>query len=634
MPDPATTTYLGLPGYAYLWVLTLLSCSLFGRQVLRYIHVLREARKENRWDNPARRLQLFAGNVLGQRRLLTEPLAGAAHFVIFWAFVLFAVSFAWNLVRGLLPFLRIPWADEIRGVGLALELFAVLGLIALAVVAVRRYIFTPPHLERSVDATIILALITLVLISSLSMQILRVRAPELSLVLWWVHMVTVLGFLAYLPYSKHLHLLAAPFGVFFGSLRTGGMPSASEGAAMRQDFTWRQLFSGLACAECGRCDRVCPSVGSGYALSPKVLMRQVKDAVRTSNGRQEPVPLLGSAVKPEEIWACTTCYACMERCPVFNEHLPVVIEMRRYLVLQGQADHRLQETLSHLARYGNSFGASPRARAKWTQGLGFRIKDARKEPVDYLWFVGDYASFDPRVIPSTRAMARVLDFAGVNFGILYEDEQNAGNDLRRIGEEGLFEMLSEKNQKSLALARFKQVVTTDPHTYNALKNEYPAIGGDRRVIHSTELLAQLFRAGILPVRYGVGHTLTYHDPCYLGRYNEILQAPRRVLGELGATLLELPRNRKNSYCCGAGGGRIWMEDTAGIKERPAENRVREAASLPGVHTLVVTCPKDLVMFQDAIKTTGLEGQLFVKELSDLVAQAVGMVERSVAHAAA
>jgi len=634
MLDPATTTYFGLPGYAYLWALTLSSFSLFGRQVLRYINVLREARRETRWDNPARRLKLFVVNVLGQRRLLTEPLVGAAHFVIFWAFVLFAVSFAWNLVRGLLPFLPIPWADDIRVIALALELFAVLGLVALAVVAVRRYIFTPPRLERSIDATIILALIALVLVSSLSMQLLKHRAPEFSLGLWWVHMVTVLGFLAYLPYSKHLHLLAAPFGVFFGSLRPGGMPSASEGASMRQDFTWRQLFSGLACAECGRCDHVCPSVGSGHALSPKVLMREVKDAVRASNGRQKPVPLLGDRVKPEEIWACTTCYACMERCPVFNEHLPLLIEMRRYLVLQGQVEHRLQETLSHLARYGNSFGASPRARAKWTQGLGFRIKDARKEPVDYLWFVGDYASYDPRVIPATRAMARVLEFAGVSFGILYEDEQNAGNDLRRIGEEGLFEMLSEKNQKSLASARFRQIVTTDPHTYNVLKNEYPAIGRDRRVIHSTELLAKLFRAGKLPVRHSLGQTVTYHDPCYLGRYNEVLEAPRRVLGELGATLLELPRNRKNSYCCSAGGGRIWMEDTPGVKERPAENRVREAASLPGVHTLVVTCPKDLVMFQDAIKTTGLERQLFVKELSELVAQAMGMMERSESHVAA
>lgn len=634
MLDPATTTYFGLPGYAYLWALTLLSCSLFGRQVMRYINVLREARGETRWDNPARRLKLFVANVLGQRRLLNEPLVGAAHFVIFWAFVLFAVSFAWNLVRGLFPFLPIPWADEIRGIALALELFAVLGLVALGVVAVRRYIFTPPRLEKSFDATVILALIALVLVSSLSMQLLKRRAPELSLASWWVHMVTVLGFLAYLPYSKHLHLLAAPFGVFFGSLGADGMPSASEGAALRQDFTWRQLFSGLACAECGRCDRVCPSVGSGYALSPKVLMRQMKDAVRIPNGRQKPVPLLNERVKPEEIWACSTCYACTERCPVFNEHLPVLIEMRRYLVLQGQVEHRLQESLSHLSRYGNSFGASPRARAKWTQNLGFRIKDARKEPVEYLWFVGDYASYDPRVIPATRAMARVLEFAGVNFGILYEDEQNAGNDLRRVGEEGLFEVLSEKNQKSLASARFKKIVTTDPHTYNALKNEYAKFSGDGHVLHSTELLAHLFRASMLPLRHTFEQKMTYHDPCYLGRYNEVFDAPRRVLGELGATLVELPRNRNNSYCCGAGGGRIWMEDTPGIHERPAENRVREAASLPGVHTLVVACPKDLVMFQDAIKTAGLERHLVVRELSEMVAQAMGLVERSESHVAA
>lgn len=634
MPDPATTTYFGLPGYACLWVLTLLSFLLFGRQLLRYVRVLREARRETRWDTPARRLKLFVVNVLGQRRLLMEPLAGTAHLVIFWSFVLFAVSFAWNLVHGLLPFLPIPWADELPGIAVALEVFAVLGLVALTVVAVRRYIFTPPRLERSFDATLILALIALVLVSSLCMQLLKVRAPEFSLAFWWLHMVAVLGFLAYLPYSKHLHLLAAPFGVFFASLRSNGMPSASEGASLRNDFTWRQLFSGLACAECGRCDRVCPSVGSGYALSPKVLMRQLKDAVRISNGWQKPVPLLGGAVKPEEIWACTTCYACMERCPVFNEHLPVLMEMRRYLVLQGQLEHRLQETLSYLARYGNSFGASPRARAKWTQGLGFRIKDARKEPVEYLWFVGDYASYDPRVIPATRALAHVLEFAGVNFGILYEDEQNAGNDLRRVGEEGLFEELSEKNQKSLGSANFKRILTTDPHTYNVLKNEYAVFNGDGRVVHSTELLAQLFRAAKLPVRHSLAQTVTYHDPCYLGRYNGVFDAPRRVLGELGATLIELPRNHKNSYCCGAGGGRLWMEDIPGIKERPAENRVREAVILEGVHTLVVTCPKDRVMFQDAVKTTGLEGQLVVKELSELVAQAMGLMERSESHVAA
>jgi Fe-S oxidoreductase len=634
MPDPATTTYFGVPGYAYLWALTLLSFSFFARQALRYIDVLREARPENRWNNFPRRLKLFVVNVLGQRRLLQEPVVGAAHFVIFWAFVLFAGSFAWNLIRGLLPFLPIPWADDIHGIALALELFAVLGLAALGVAAVRRYVFPPPRLEQSFDAALILGLIALVLVSFLSMQILKGRARELFIAAWWTHMVTVLGFLAYLPYSKHLHLLAAPFGVFFTSLQTGGMPTASEGAALRKDFTWRQLFSGLACAECGRCDRVCPSVASGYPLSPKVLMRQVKEVVRMPGGGQQGTRLLGDIVKPEEVWACTTCYACMERCPVFNEHVPALIEMRRHLVLQGQLDHRLEETLRHLSRYGNSFGASPRARARWTERLGFRIKDARKEPVDYLWFTGDYAAYDPRVIPATRAMARVLECAGVSFGILYEDEQNAGNDLRRIGEEGLFEMLSERNQKSLASARFQQIVTTDPHTYHVLKNEYPKIGQRRRVLHSTELLVQLFQAARLPVPLRREPRLTYHDPCYLGRYNGIFEAPRRVLSWLGSTVVELPRNRNSSYCCGAGGGRIWMEDMPGIRERPAENRVREAAQLEGVRTLVVTCPKDLVMFQDAIKTTGLEKKLVVKEISELVVQAIGLVERSESNVAA
>jgi heterodisulfide reductase subunit C len=271
----------------------------------------------------------------------------------------------------------------------------VLGLIALAVVAVRRYIFTPPRLERSIDATIILALITLVLVSSLSMQLSKHRAPELSLAFWWVHMVTVLGFLAYLPYSKHLHLLAAPFSVFFSSLRTGVVPAASEGASLRQDFTWRQLFSGLACAECGRCDRVCPCVSGGYALSPKVLMRQVKDAVQTSNGRQKPGSLLGNAVKPEEIWACTTCYACMERCPVFNEHLPVLIEMRRYLVLQGQVERRLQETLSHLALLR---GREPNGRKIWVSRLRTRARNPST-------ICGSWAITPPTIPGSSRRRA-------------------------------------------------------------------------------------------------------------------------------------------------------------------------------------------------------------------------------------
>ena len=295
-------------------------------------------------------------------------------------------------------------------------------------------------------------------------------------------------------------------------------------------------------------------------------------------------------------------------------------------------DKSLQEALKNLNRYGNSFGAPPRARPKWTQQLDFPVKDARKEPVQYLWFVGDYASYDPRVNAATCAAARVFHKAGLDFGILADGEQNSGNDVRLVGEEGLFESLQEKNLKALGRAQFQEIVTTDPHSFQVLKHEYPAseVGqasslpqNARTVRHHTQLLSDLVLEGKLPLRKKLNMKVTYHDPCYLGRYNAIFNAPRRVLAALGLQLVEMPRNRTYSYCCGAGGGRIWMEDPPVFKERPAVSRVLEAAALNGVHTLVVVCPKDLVMFQDAIKTAGLEDRLEVKELSELVEQAMG-----------
>jgi Fe-S oxidoreductase len=606
-----------MPDALYLWILTLAAFSLFGYRVYRYIEVLSDARGEKRWDHLGQRFKRVLVHVLGQRRLIEEPLIGVPHLVIFWAFVVFATSFFWNLARGLFPFLPIPFADQVPWMRLALEVFGVLGLVALAVAAVRRYVFPPDRLEKSGDAAIILGLIGIVLISSLAGQWSGWRA------MWWVHMVTVLGFLAYLPYSKHLHLLAAPFSVFFGSLRRGSVPASSTGASRRQEFTWRQLFSGLACAECGRCDRSCPSFQGGFALSPKMLMHHMKELVRGSGNGYNGTRFVGEVVKREEIWACTTCLACMQRCPVMNEHVPVLIEMRRHLVGEGDMDKSLQEALKNLNRYGNSFGAPPRARAKWTQQLDFQIKDARKEPVQYLWFVGDYASYDPRVNAATCAAARVFHKAGLDFGILGDSELNSGNDVRLAGEEGLYEILQEKNLKAFGRARFEEIITTDPHSFQVLKHEYPATNGGRPVRHHTQLQSDLILQGELPLRKKLRKKITYHDPCYLGRYNAIFNAPRRVIAALGLELVEMPRNRTYSYCCGAGGGRIWMEDPPVFKERPAVSRVREAAELEDVCTLVVVCPKDLVMFQDAIKTTGLEGRLEVSELSELVEQAMG-----------
>jgi len=326
-------------------------------------------------------------------------------------------------------------------------------------------------------------------------------------------------------------------------------------------------------------------------------------------------------VSAAELWACTTCGACEEVCPVFIEQPRAIVDLRRFLVSQGQIDKGLQDALGSLNRYGNSFAKSDRMRARWTQGLEPKVKDARKEEVDYLWFVGDYASYDPRVVEPTRIAARLFQRAGLSFGILYEAERNAGNDVRRVGEEGLYELLKDKNQQALCAAKFKAILTTDPHTLNALKNDY-CLDSGVKVRHYTEVLDELIQQGRLAAKPRLTGRVTYHDPCYLGRYNGIYEPPRRILRALGVELVEMPRHRERSFCCGAGGGRVWIEDTPGVRERPAEGRVREAAALPGVTTMVVACPKEIGMFGDAVKTTGNEGKLVIRDIAELIAEAL------------
>jgi Fe-S oxidoreductase len=307
--------------------------------------------------------------------------------------------------------------------------------------------------------------------------------------------------------------------------------------------------------------------------------------------------------------------ACVQTCPVGIEHVGTIVQLRRSLVEAGDMDPTLQTALQNLAGQGNSFGKSARMRARWTKPLDERIKDARKEPVKYLWYVGDYASYDERLAENSRLLAALLTRAGVDFGILYEDEWNSGNDVRRVGEEGLFDLLVEHNVEALAKAQFEEIFTTDPHTLNALRNEYPARGAAYPVRHYTELLADLIESGALPVE-PLNLKVTYHDPCYLGRYNRITEAPRRVLAALGCELIEMPRNRDNTFCCGAGGGRIWMDDS-GLSERPSANRIKEAVTLDVSH-FVVACPKDTTMYSDAARTTGHDATLTVLDIVRLV----------------
>ena len=658
-----------VPAWAILWLMFLIAAGLFAWRAVFLVRLLMLGRPEMRWDRIPERIKRVLVYVLGQRRMLDEPLVGIPHVLIFYGFLVFLMATSGMLLQGLFPSLTIPSLEENRYLGPVVDVFAVLVLGGLAVTSFRRFVLRPAGLQLTWDATLVNILIASLMVTYLTAEgfrlvawpgeravwlpfgsgladwfgrseALRASAPGLYQGFWWAHVSIVLFFLAYLPYSKHLHLLASPFSVFFSRLDPPGRLPASAahaermGAERLEEFTWRQLLSAFACAECGRCERACPSHTSGEPCSPRQLVHNLKvqllqygpalleKACAAADGG-EPA-LIGGLIAPNELWACTTCLSCVEHCPVLNEHLSVMVDLRRRLVERGELDERLQEAFGNLQRYGNSFGQSERKRAVWTQGLDFKPKDARKEPVEWLWYMGEYACYHPTLQQTTRAFARVLHAAEVDFGILYEGERNTGNDARRAGEEGLFELLREKNTATMQKAKFNNIFTTDPHVYNTLKNEYPDLNHGRHpVYHYTQVLQDLLDRGRLKIEHKLPYRVTYHDPCYLGRYNGVYEPPRKVLRALGVELKEMPRSRRASFCCGGGGGRVWMEEIGEAHSRPSESRVKEAASLDGVEMLVVACPKDYVMFTDALKTTGLEGRITVRDLSDLVAEAVG-----------
>ncbi|HLN05445.1 MAG TPA: (Fe-S)-binding protein, partial [Acidimicrobiales bacterium] len=404
-----------------------------------------------------------------------------------------------------------------------------------------------------------------------------------------------------------------------------GPPAGLVGVSTLADVTWKQVLDSFTCTECGRCSDVCPAALSGTPLAPRQLILDIRDRLYHHPEQQRGGDGAEPLIAPDVLWSCTTCMACVEACPVGIEHVPTIIDMRRKLVDEGELDPLLQATLENYGKQGNSFGKSSRMRARWAKGLDFKIPDARKEPVEYVWFVGDFASFDERVQSASQTVARILHDAGVSFGLLYEGERNAGNDVRRIGEEGLFELLVEQNMGAFGEAQFDAIFTTDPHSLNTLRNEYPKYGLEKPVYHYTELLADLVAKGRVSLRTPLtGTRVTYHDPCYLARYNRITEAPRRLIEATGAQLVEMPRHGTNTFCCGAGGGRMWMMDEEQEGERPSEQRIREANTLGGVDYFLVSCPKDLAMYSDAAKVVGAEFE--VAELTTLIEQALATAE--------
>jgi succinate dehydrogenase/fumarate reductase iron-sulfur protein len=372
------------------------------------------------------------------------------------------------------------------------------------------------------------------------------------------------------------------------------------------------------CIECALCVSACPVAAAGFA-GPAAMIAGAR-ALQEPRG-SEPEDVLAWASGPNGVWQCTTCRACLDRCPAGLDPLRAIVGMRRMLVERGDVDPQLQRALQNLAMQGNSFGKSARRRARWARGLDFTIPDARKEPVEYVWFVGDFASFDERVQHESQRLAKMLHDADVSFGLLFDGERSSGNDVRQAGEEGVFEMLAEHNMKAFADAQFEAIFTTDPHSLNTLRNDYPQYGLDKPVYHYTELLADLAQQGRLALDSTLrGTRVTYHDPCYLARYNGITDAPRRLIAATGAELVEMPRHGTDTFCCGAGGGRIWAAESD-TGERPSEQRIREAQALGGIDYFVVSCPKDLTMYTAAAATVG-DVEFEVVELTALLERAL------------
>ncbi|WP_374379639.1 heterodisulfide reductase-related iron-sulfur binding cluster [Dongia sp.] len=628
--------------------------AISGFRFYRVLAPVFRAPKVNRLDKPLERIEGVVVDVGMHRRLFRKRYSGTLHALMFCGFIVLFTAIIQSFGSGLIPGFSLSPIGGDSWIALGQDIFAILVVVALSMAAYQRAVLKPARFQGSnaTDAWVIYGLVSCVVGTMLlenafhiasvgyaspwrpvssaiagmlgSFQLSQPAAEFGAEIFYWAHIGAVLTFLIYIPGSKHRHMFMAIPNIYLRNLMPKGIISplaagdSSLGISDIDQFNWKHKLDLVSCTECGRCQEACPAHAAGLPLSPKKVIMDLRDhMIANEQGGAEKVPLIGGVISQETLWACTSCRACMEACPVRIEPMTKIIEMRRSLVEDGAVEPLLQDSLSNLQRNGNSLGKPARQRAKWTKDLGFTIKDARKEPVDILWFVGDYASYDPRILPITTKVARTLHECGVDFGILYDTEQNSGNDVRRVGEEVMFETLARHNIEAIDGCSFKRIMTTDPHSLNALRQEYRLFGKEYEVVHYTQLLLELLQAGILAPTASDGGVVTYHDPCYLGRYNNGFDAPREIIRRSGFKLHEMGRCRENSFCCGAGGGRIWLDDSKSV-ERPSESRIKEALALGDANVFVVACPKDTVMYSAAVQALGVGDRIVVRDMIDLV----------------
>ncbi len=592
--------------------------------------------------------------VLGQRKLLYRLGPGLMHAFIFWGFMVLLPTILIAMIGVVDKHSTLPWLGHQGWFAFLVDLFATLVLVGVLGALWIRKVQRPRRFEGSHlgEADLILAMIGTIATTLLLWHATRIAlglnewpasdAPVSNLlshlfaddqatrvlerVFVWIHVLTILAFLAYLPRSKHLHIATAAINVWFGHTGPGGRleplsfddPDVPEdqlrfGAGTAFDLTRKQVLDTFSCTECGRCQDVCPAFATGKLLSPKLVIMGLRDQV-FAGGDDALVP---NAVPEESVWDCVTCGACVQACPVSIEHVDHIVDLRRHLVMvESSFPPEAEPMLRDVERASNPWGKAQSERADWVSGLDVRVLEPGEPPPEYLYWVGCASSFDERARETAQSTAKLLTQAGVDFAILGPRESCTGDPARRMGNEYVFQSFAEHNVETLNQAGVTKIVANCPHCFNTLANEYPDFGGNYEVIHHSELLASLLREGKLKANRSSELSVTYHDSCYLARHNDVLEGPRELVAAVGQPT-EMKRSGKQTFCCGAGGAHMWMEERA----KPINvERVREAAAT-GADTLAVACPYCTVMLGDGMQTA--EEDLRVVDVATLLLEAAG-----------
>ncbi len=651
-------TFWNIPGWAQLalYAGAAVAMAVFAYGWWRRVALWRRGRAESRFDHPAARASLLLAHALGQARTLSQAYPGVMHAIMFWGFLALFIGTAlatldWDFTLPLFDY-KLLKGPFYLGYELVLDMFGLFFVIGLGMAVWRRFVVRPARIDPTARFAGALLLLLVINVTGFVMEACRLgavtppwapwspvgwalaqamlaagmseatlRATHLSV--WLFHAALSLGFVALVPFTYFHHLLTTPLNIFFAKLGPRGEIAKIEnieeadtfGVSALEEFSWKRRLDFDACVECGRCQAVCPAYLSGTPLSPKQIIVKLK---RHMHG-ELPGPIHGELIRAEELWACTTCMACVEECPAFIDIVDTIVDLRRYLTLsEGALPSTAPQTLQNIRRAGNPWGLASGERLAWAQGLDVPVLEPGRE-VEYLYWVGCSASYDRRNQAIARSVVKILKAAGVSFAVMAE-ERCHGEVARRLGEEYMYQTLQQENVQALKRYRFRKVLAHCPHCFNTIKNEFPQFDGTYEVVHHSQLIEELLSTGRIKPARPLDKTVAFHDSCYLGRYNGVTEAPRAAARAVpGLRLVELPRNGMRGLCCGGGGGHMWME----VKAQKRVNIIRVEEALEAkVDVVSVGCPFCLAMVDLGRKVTGAEERLEVKDISELVAESL------------